>query len=143
MNVLGLCWLLRRRLGGPSAARRSGGSLRRTVAATAALALWCAWVEGLLPAVPAPVGLGLARTVLALVGGVAVYVATAAALRAPELRALLGMLHAAPLILAPRPARVIDFAHAPASSQGTPRSWPGYDDRPMPGPSLFGPPTPM
>ena len=92
VNVIGLCWLLRRRLGGPRGAE-IWGSLGRTVVATAALALWCAWVEGRLPVVPEPVVLGLARMVLALVGGVAVYVAMAAAIRAPELRALLGMLH--------------------------------------------------
>jgi hypothetical protein len=50
-------------------------------------------VEGFLPVVPEPVAVGLARMVLALVGGVAVYVAMAAAIRAPELRALLGILH--------------------------------------------------
>jgi putative peptidoglycan lipid II flippase len=93
VNVIGLCWLLHRRLGGLRGAE-IWGSLGRTVVATAALALWCAWVEGFLPVVPEPVVLGLARMVLALVGGVAVYVAMAAAIRAPELRALLGMLHA-------------------------------------------------
>ena len=90
---MGLCWLLRRRLGGPRGAE-IWGSLGRTIVATAALALWCAWVEGRLPVVPEPAVLGVARMVLALVGGVAVYVAVAAAIRAPELRALLGMLHA-------------------------------------------------
>ena len=69
INVIGLCWLLHRRLGGPRGAE-IWGSLGRTVAATAALALWCAWVEGFLPVVPEPVVLGLARMVLALVGGV-------------------------------------------------------------------------
>jgi putative peptidoglycan lipid II flippase len=93
VNVIGLCWLLHRRLGGPRGAE-IWGSLGRTVVATAALALWCAWVEGFLPMVPEPVVLGLARMLLAMVGGVAVYVAMAAAIRAPELRALLGMLHA-------------------------------------------------
>jgi len=93
VNVIGLCWLLRRRLGGPGGPE-IWGSLGRTIVATAALALWCAWVEGLLPVVPEPVGVGLARMLLALVGGLAVYAATAAAMRAPELRALLGLLHA-------------------------------------------------
>jgi putative peptidoglycan lipid II flippase len=93
VNVIGLCWLLHRRVGGPRGSE-IWGSLGRTIVATAALALWCAWVEGLLPVFPEPVVLGLARMMLALVGGVAVYVAMAAAIRAPELRALLGMLHA-------------------------------------------------
>lgn len=87
VNVIALCWLLRRRLGGPRAAE-VGGSLSRTLAASAALALWCAWVDGaLVVALP-----GVSRMIVALAGGVAVYVATTAALRAPELRTLLGML---------------------------------------------------
>jgi putative peptidoglycan lipid II flippase len=91
VNVLGLCWLLHRRLGGPRGAALAG-SLGRTLAASAGLALWCAWVEGLLPAPPEPLGPGLGRVLLALVGGVVVYGAGAAAMRAPELAALRGML---------------------------------------------------
>jgi putative peptidoglycan lipid II flippase len=91
VNMLGLCWLLRRRLDGP----RGGDlwrSLGRTLTASAVLALWCAWMSGVLPIVPAPTGRGLAGTLVALVGGVAVYMGAAAALRSPEMRSLLGML---------------------------------------------------
>ena len=90
VNVIALGWLLRRRLGGPRGGE-IGGSLGRTLAASAVLALWCAWVDGLLP-VTAPLAPGGPRMIVALLGGVAVYVAGAAAMRAPELRALVGML---------------------------------------------------
>ncbi len=90
VNVIALGWLLRRRLGGPRGGE-IGGSLGRTLAASAGLALWCAWVDGLLP-VTAPLAPGGPRMIVALLGGVAVYVAGAAAMRAPELRALVGML---------------------------------------------------
>ena len=107
VNLIGLCWLLQRRLGGPRGSE-IWGSLGRTVVATAALALWCAWVEGFLPVFPEPVVLGLARMMLALVGGVAVYVAMAAAHPRPgAARAARHVTHA-PLILAHRPAPVID-----------------------------------
>jgi hypothetical protein len=49
-------------------------------------------MSGVLPIVPAPTGRGLAGTLVALVGGVAVYMGAAAALRSPEMRSLLGML---------------------------------------------------
>jgi putative peptidoglycan lipid II flippase len=91
VNVIGLCWLLHRRVGGPRASALTG-SLGRTLAASAVLALWCAWVDGLLPLLPGPTAPGMARTLLALVGGVTVYLAAAAAMRAPELHALLGLL---------------------------------------------------
>jgi putative peptidoglycan lipid II flippase len=91
VNMLGLCWLLRRRLDGPRG-RDLWRSLGRTIAASAALALWCAWMIGMLPVVPAPAERGLVWLVLALVGGVLAYMAGAAALRSPELQALLGML---------------------------------------------------
>lgn len=90
VNVLALCWLLHRRLRGPRAAEIAG-ALGRTAAASAGLALWCAWAGGLLPVTP-PLEPGVPRVILALLGGVAVYGAGAAALRAPELGALLGML---------------------------------------------------
>jgi putative peptidoglycan lipid II flippase len=90
VNVIALCWLLRRRLGGPRGGA-IGGSLGRTLAASAALALWCAWMGGLLP-LAAPLAPGAGRLILALPTAVAVYAAAAAAMRAPELRALLGML---------------------------------------------------
>ncbi|MEX2221806.1 MAG: murein biosynthesis integral membrane protein MurJ [Candidatus Rokuibacteriota bacterium] len=92
VNVIGLCWLLHRRLGGP----RGGelwGSLGRTLAASAVLALWCAWwVGGFRAGGPEAVPPGLTRMLVVLLGGVAVYVAGAAVMRAPELRSLLGML---------------------------------------------------
>jgi putative peptidoglycan lipid II flippase len=91
VNVIGLCWMLHRRLGGPRRGEISG-SLGRTLAASGVLALWCAWLDGLLPAVPEPVVPGFTRMLVALLGGVAVYVASAALMRAPELRSLLGML---------------------------------------------------
>ena len=90
VNVIVLGWLLRRRLGGPRGGA-IGGSLGRTLAASAVLALWCAWMDGLLPVAP-PLAPGVTRLVVALLGGVAVYVAGAAAMRAPELRDLRGML---------------------------------------------------
>ena len=91
VNVLVLCWLLRRRLHGP---RGTGfwWSLGRTLIASAVLAGWCAWMSGALPGVVAPAGRGLVWLLVVLGGGVAVYAAAAAALRAPELGSLLGML---------------------------------------------------
>jgi putative peptidoglycan lipid II flippase len=91
VNVLGLCWLLRRRLDGPRG-RDLWTSLARTLGASALLALWCAWMSGLVPGVPGPAGHGLGWTVVALVGGVVVYGAGAAALGSTELRGLFGML---------------------------------------------------
>lgn len=91
VNVLGLCWLLRRRLDGPRG-RDLWRSFGRTIAAAAGLALWCAWTVGMLPVVPAPAERGLGWLVLALAGGMLAYAATAAVLRSPELHALVGML---------------------------------------------------
>lgn len=87
VNLLLLGWLLRRRLGALGA-REMLRSLARTCTAAAALGLWCFAVVGWLGAGWE----GTLRTVGALVMGAAVYGAVAAALRAPELRALLGML---------------------------------------------------
>ena len=84
VNLLGLCWLLRRRLGALGAGEISR-SLARTLGASAGLILWC-----LGPA--AALGGGAAGTMAALAGGVIVYAGVAAMLRAPELRDLLGML---------------------------------------------------
>jgi putative peptidoglycan lipid II flippase len=84
VNLLGLCWLLRRRLGALGAAE-IWRSLARTLGASTALVLWCLW-----PA--AALGGGAIGTIAALAGGAIVYVAAAAAVRAPELRDLLGML---------------------------------------------------
>jgi putative peptidoglycan lipid II flippase len=87
VNLLLLCWLLRRRLG-PIGGRQIAGSLLRTGGASAALLLWCAWAGARLGA-GWP---GAAWTAGALAAGMLVYLGVAAALRAPELGALLGML---------------------------------------------------
>ncbi|HEY7869393.1 MAG TPA: murein biosynthesis integral membrane protein MurJ [Methylomirabilota bacterium] len=90
VNVILLGWLLRRRLDGPRGAVL-GGSLGRTLAASAALAMWCIAAERLLPAT-ATMTPELIRMLVALLGGVAVYGGVARLLRAPELVSLLGML---------------------------------------------------
>jgi hypothetical protein len=69
-----------------------GRSLARTLAASAVLALWCLAISGLVPGVPLPIGRGLPWLVVALAGGVVVYVLVAGALRSVELSTLLGML---------------------------------------------------
>jgi putative peptidoglycan lipid II flippase len=83
VNLAGLAWLLRRRLG-----RIGGGeiarSLARTLGAAAALLAWCLGSVAMF-------GGGAAGTIAALAGGVVVYGAAAAGLSAPELRDLLGM----------------------------------------------------
>jgi putative peptidoglycan lipid II flippase len=84
VNLLGLCWLLRRRLGALGAGE-IWPSLARTLGASAVLVLWCLW-----PA--AALGTGALGTLAALAGGAIVYAGAAAALRAPEMRDLLGML---------------------------------------------------
>ena len=87
LNLVLLCWLLRRRLGAIGA-RETLRSLARTCAASVALGLWCLAVASRLGAGWE----GTVRTLGALVAGAVIYVVVAAALRAPELRALLGML---------------------------------------------------
>jgi len=87
VNVILLGWLLRRRLG-PIGGRRMAGSLLRTGGASALLLLWCLWAGARLGGGPA----GAAWTLGALGAGMVVYLAAAAALRAPELGALLGLL---------------------------------------------------
>jgi putative peptidoglycan lipid II flippase len=87
INLLLLGWLLRRRIG------RLGGratlrSLWRTGVASAALLLWCLSVESRLDAGWA----GAAWTLGALAVGALIYAGVAAALRAPEFGALVGML---------------------------------------------------
>ena len=91
VNVLGLCWLLRRRLDGPRGAEM-GWSLARTIAASAVLALWCLAISGLVPGLTPPIGRGLPWLVVALGGGVVAYVLAAGALRSVGLSSLLGML---------------------------------------------------
>ena len=87
LNLVLLCWLLRRRLG-VIGARETLRSLARTCTASLALGVWCLAVAGRLGAG----WQGTVRTLGALVVGAAVYAIVAAALRAPELRALFGML---------------------------------------------------
>ena len=87
LNLALLCWLLRRRLGAIGA-RETLRSLARTCAASVVLGVWCLAVASRLGAGWE----GTGRTLGALVVGAVIYVVVAAALRAPELRALLGML---------------------------------------------------
>jgi putative peptidoglycan lipid II flippase len=95
VNVLGLCWLLRRRLDGPRGAPlwRSFG---QTLAASLPLALWCAWLGGGFGIAPSalagPGRHGVVWLLLALGGGAAIYAAGAAALRSVELVTVLSML---------------------------------------------------
>lgn len=86
-NLLGLYWLLRRRLG-PLGGVELLLSLGRTGGASLALLLWCLAVSEPLTGA----GRGAGWTLAALAGGVVVYGGAAAVLRAPELRSLLGML---------------------------------------------------
>jgi putative peptidoglycan lipid II flippase len=87
VNLLLLCWLLRRRLG-PIGGRQMAGSLLRTGGASAALLLWCVWAGARLGVGWA----GAAWTAGAVAAGMIVYLLAAAALRLPELGALFGML---------------------------------------------------
>jgi len=87
VNLFLLCWLLRQRLG-PLGGRETLVSLARTCLASAALWIWCWLVRGRL----GTGWEGALYTVGALVAGALVYVAAAAVVRAPELRALVGML---------------------------------------------------
>jgi len=87
VNLLGLCWILRRRRGLLPASGLAG-SLARTLGASSVLLLWCVWLDRWLEGARHSVG----WTIVALASGVLVYAAAAAALRAPELGALLGML---------------------------------------------------
>ena len=86
-NFAALLWLLRRRLG-PLDASALARAVARALAASVPLLAWCLWMR------PDPThGWGLAATTVgAMGGGAALYVAAAAALRAPELSALLGLL---------------------------------------------------
>jgi len=84
VNLLGLMWLLRRRLGAIGAGE-IGPSLARTGAAAVPLFLWCWWAEVML-------GGGAVATIAAITGGAVIYGGVAAAVGAPELRDLRGML---------------------------------------------------
>ncbi len=88
VNLTGLCWLLRRRRG-LLGAQGIGASLGRTFAASAVLLVWCLAFDRW-----ALVGArhGGSLTIVAVASSVLVYGAAAAALRAPELGALVGIL---------------------------------------------------
>ena len=87
VNLLGLCVILRRRRG-LLVGQGFVASLARTSGASAVLLAWCLAFERLVRGAPH----AMLWTVIALVSGVLVYGAVAAALRAPELRALFGLL---------------------------------------------------
>jgi putative peptidoglycan lipid II flippase len=96
VNLLGLCWILRRRrglLGGQGL----GSSLGRTLGASLVLLVWCIGFDRAL----AGARHGASWTIIAVASSALVYGAAAAALRAPELGALLGLLrrrgHSLPL----------------------------------------------
>ncbi len=87
VNLVGLYWLLRRRLG-PLGGAELLLSLGRTGCASLVLLLWCLVVSEPL----AGAWRGAGWTLAALAVGVVVYGGAAALLRAPELRSLLGIL---------------------------------------------------
>jgi putative peptidoglycan lipid II flippase len=95
-NLLGLCWVLRRRrvLARGTEIRRSLG---RTLLASAPLLAWCLWVASALGGAGEAAG----RVLAGLGGGILVYATAAAVLRAPELPALLAMLRRSPRTLPP------------------------------------------
>ncbi len=86
VNLVGLYWGLRRRLALRWDAELAR-SLTRTGAAAALLLLWCLWARGALAGGWHAGGWTLA----ALAAGLTIYALAAAALRSPELAALLGM----------------------------------------------------
>jgi putative peptidoglycan lipid II flippase len=83
-NVLGLCWLLHRRLG-PLGASAIARSLGTTLLASAVLLGFCWWARP----EDAATWRGLVWTLLAIASGTVVYGGSAALLGAQELRALL------------------------------------------------------
>lgn len=91
VNLVGLCIILRRRRGLLSG-QAFGASLARTCGASAVLLVWCVGFDRWLGGSTHP----LVWTLIALAGGVLVYGIAAAALRAPELRALFGLLRREP-----------------------------------------------
>jgi putative peptidoglycan lipid II flippase len=84
VNLIGLVWLLSRRLGGLGGAEIMR-SVARTLAASAGLGIWCVWASSVL-------GGGSVGTIAALAVGAGVYGGIAMVIRAPEMRDLLGML---------------------------------------------------
>jgi putative peptidoglycan lipid II flippase len=87
VNLLGLCIILRRRRG-LLVGHGFVASLARTSGASVVLLAWCLAFERLVRGAPHP----MLWTLIALVSGVLIYGAAAAALRAPELGALFGLL---------------------------------------------------
>lgn len=87
VTLCGLVWLLRRRLG-PMGGAQIARSLARVLVATVPVLVWCLWVR------PDAMGSWVAagRTLAAVAGGLVLYAGAAAALRAPELIALLGII---------------------------------------------------
>jgi putative peptidoglycan lipid II flippase len=85
VNLLGLCWILHRRLG-LLGAPGLGASLARTLGASSALLVWCVWLDRWLGKA------GYGAMLAALASGVLVYAAAAVVFRAPELSALVGTL---------------------------------------------------
>jgi putative peptidoglycan lipid II flippase len=87
VNLALLGWLLRRRLG-PIGGRRMAASLLRTTGASGVLLVWCVWAATRLGGD----FVGGVWTAGALAAGVVVFLAAAAAIRAPELGELVGLL---------------------------------------------------
>jgi putative peptidoglycan lipid II flippase len=87
VNLLGLCIILRRRRG-LLGSQGFVASLARTSGASAVLLVWCLAFERLVRGATHPA----LSTLVALASGVLVYGLAAAVLRAPELRALFGLL---------------------------------------------------
>jgi putative peptidoglycan lipid II flippase len=91
VNLVGLCLVLRRRRG-LFRGQAFGASLARTAGASTALLVWCVGFDRWLGGAPHPAIV----TLLVLASGVLVFGLSAAALRAPELKALLGLLRREP-----------------------------------------------
>ncbi len=87
VSLAGLLWMLGRRVG-PLDGAALTWSLARTLAASVPLAAWCLWLA---PAASGMLGT-LGVTAAAIAGGLALFLVTAAALRAPEIADLRAML---------------------------------------------------
>ena len=128
----------------PATGRARGDLGARSAAPSgprALLALWCAWMSGSCAACPAGGGHGLGWTVVALVGGVAVYGAVPPRWDRPSCAGSSACCAAAAAPCHPR--RGDDrLPHAPGVRRGRLGDGPGRTNRPTPGPSFFGPPAP-
>ena len=108
VNLVGLCWLLRRRrglIGGRDIARLAGAH----GGASAVLLVWCLWVAPLARGDRTP---AVRIASVALASGRAHLRGAAAALRAPELSALRGLLRRRGQLLALRPEADDTLRHA-------------------------------